>query len=93
MGQPLWSMENTYQNHSLNSVMNTSVFADALGMHRTTGKIKSLTIWDLAIQSDHYTPIAVDSPSLPHVLYSVSFEEGNQNVEILTGNKILHRNK
>jgi hypothetical protein len=82
------TMGDLYKKHSLNSVMNTCVFSDALGFHKMKGELKSLTIWDLALNGEKYTPIGVDAQTIPHVLYSLTLEGGEQLFDLLTGKKV-----
>ncbi len=80
-----------YQKHSLNSVMNTCVFSDSMGLHGAKGRLKSLTIWDLSMSGEKYLPIGVDSQTIPHVLYALTLEKGKGAFDVLTGKKMHFR--
>ena len=85
------SISALYANHSLNSVMSTNVFSDALGRHAVTGEIKRFALWNLALHGEKYHPLDVDTKSIQHIIYALSFEKDGKCTSLLTKEKVTRR--
>ncbi len=81
-------MESKDANISLNSVLSTTLFADPIGMKRTTGEIMNVRIWDQVLTPNQ---LKLNRPKLKQtdgLVYYLNFN-GTKNREQFTRRKVI----